>query len=288
MRTNAALALIVCSAGGRRRHPEDRHGVEPDGARLRRTRGVGARAVPAGRGDRRRSRGTLRAVEAVIEQTIAMLARQTGDATRFAAFRPCYVIAPEEWAGAPTQQGNTVRERLDDPASPLPRCSTTSTPAMSRPSSSPARGPPDDPERRGVLRRRRRRPRARAARRTDPAVHPGTAEVAAVLTGTTPAFSNAKARRVLGWRPPTRWRAELAELADPRPPERTSPAWIRRHPLLPRDAFARRGASTTTCCASTSPAALDHAPGGVFPACGTGEFHALSADEAAAVVRDAP
>ncbi|MDE0546636.1 5-dehydro-4-deoxyglucarate dehydratase [Microbacterium sp. C7(2022)] len=30
---------------------------------------------------------------------------------------------------------------------------------------------------------------------------------------------------------------------------------------------------------------LEHNPGGVFPACGTGEFHALSADEAAHVVR---
>ncbi|MDZ8170532.1 5-dehydro-4-deoxyglucarate dehydratase [Microbacterium xanthum] len=31
--------------------------------------------------------------------------------------------------------------------------------------------------------------------------------------------------------------------------------------------------------------AMEHAPGGVFPACGTGEFHALSTDEAARVVR---
>ncbi|GAA2976684.1 5-dehydro-4-deoxyglucarate dehydratase [Microbacterium terrae] len=31
--------------------------------------------------------------------------------------------------------------------------------------------------------------------------------------------------------------------------------------------------------------ALEHSPGGVFPACGTGEFHALSADEAAHVVK---
>lgn len=31
---------------------------------------------------------------------------------------------------------------------------------------------------------------------------------------------------------------------------------------------------------------LDHAPGGVFPACGTGEFHALAADEADLVVRE--
>ncbi|WP_205789388.1 dihydrodipicolinate synthase family protein, partial [Microbacterium sp. CPCC 204701] len=30
---------------------------------------------------------------------------------------------------------------------------------------------------------------------------------------------------------------------------------------------------------------IAHAPGGVFPACGTGEFHALSTDEVAQVVR---
>ncbi|WP_150461607.1 NAD-dependent epimerase/dehydratase family protein [Nesterenkonia ebinurensis] len=34
---------------------------------------------------------------------------------RLAAFRPCYVIAPEEWRGAPTQQGHTVEERLVKP-----------------------------------------------------------------------------------------------------------------------------------------------------------------------------
>ncbi|MGX5772759.1 5-dehydro-4-deoxyglucarate dehydratase [Microbacterium trichothecenolyticum] len=32
-------------------------------------------------------------------------------------------------------------------------------------------------------------------------------------------------------------------------------------------------------------ATLDHSPGGVFPACGTGEFHALSTDEATRVVQ---
>jgi hypothetical protein len=31
------------------------------------------------------------------------------------------------------------------------------------------------------------------------------------LTGTAPAFSNAKARRVLGWRPDHTWRGELGE-----------------------------------------------------------------------------
>ena len=34
-----------------------------------------------------------------------------------------------------------------------------------------------------------------------PRFHPGTASSPPALTGTSPAFSNAKARRLLGWRP---------------------------------------------------------------------------------------
>jgi nucleoside-diphosphate-sugar epimerase len=51
-----------------------------------------------------------------VEQIAAMAARQHGDALRIGAFRPCFVISPDEWRGAPTQQGHTVHERLDDPA----------------------------------------------------------------------------------------------------------------------------------------------------------------------------
>src|SRR3954454_16841598 len=51
-----------------------------------------------------------------IEEILAMAVRAHGDRIRLGAFRPCYVIAPEEWAGTPTQQGHTIRERLDDPA----------------------------------------------------------------------------------------------------------------------------------------------------------------------------
>ncbi|QJU55699.1 NAD(P)-dependent oxidoreductase [Herbiconiux sp. KACC 21604] len=51
-----------------------------------------------------------------VEELVAMAARRDGDRLRIGAFRPCYVIAPEEWEGAQTQQGHTVRERLDDPA----------------------------------------------------------------------------------------------------------------------------------------------------------------------------
>ena len=56
----------------------------------------------------------------IAEQTVQMFAAAQGDAIRYAAFRPCYVISPEEWDGAPTQQGHTVRERLADPALSAP------------------------------------------------------------------------------------------------------------------------------------------------------------------------
>src|SRR6185312_15765621 len=40
----------------------------------------------------------------VAEQVMRMFATAQGNTTRYAAFRPCYVISPEEWEGAPTQQ----------------------------------------------------------------------------------------------------------------------------------------------------------------------------------------
>ena len=220
------------------------------------------------------------------EQMIAMFARQTGDATRFAAFRPCYVIAPEEWRGAPTQQGHTVRERLDDPALSAPalfnyvdaRDVATFVDVL-------IEALPDDPERRGLLRRRRRRPRPRAARRLLPGSCPGTDELAAGLTGTSPAFSNAKARRMLG----LATRPHLARRA-PRPADaqtrKDAPDMdfdgILFFPVTPFDADGRIDDDLLREHVSTT---LAHAPGGVFPACGTGEFHALSADEVGAVVR---
>lgn len=148
----------------------------------------------------------------LIEQALRMLHRQTGDATRYAAFRPCYVIAPEEWSGAPTQQGHTVRERLDDPALSAPAIFNyvdardvagfvdTLLSAM-----------PEIPNAEvffvGADDALAREPLATLV----PRFYPGTAEVAASLTGTTPAFSNAKARRLLGWRPQHDWRTELGD-----------------------------------------------------------------------------
>src|SRR5690606_4401757 len=56
------------------------------------------------------------ASKAAMEQIVQMAVRQHGDRMRFGVFRPCYVIAPEEWAGEPTQQGHTVAERITDPS----------------------------------------------------------------------------------------------------------------------------------------------------------------------------
>lgn len=144
------------------------------------------------------------------EQTIAMLARQTDGATRFAAFRPCFVIAPEEWAGAPTQQGHTVLERLADPALSAPalfnyvdaRDVATFVDAL-------LQAMPEIPDAEvflvGADDALARRPLAELL----PQFVPGSDGLAASLTGTAPAFSNAKARRVLGWRPAHTWRGEL-------------------------------------------------------------------------------
>ncbi|MCT9819793.1 NAD(P)-dependent oxidoreductase [Microbacterium sp. W1N] len=150
----------------------------------------------------------------LIEQTVRMYARQTGDTVRFASFRPCYVIAPEEWAGAPTQQGHTVQQRLDDPALSAPAvfnyvdardvaafCDRLLAALPEIPNAETFFVGADD-----AL---AREPLATLV----PRFHPGTDEVAAVLTGTTPAFSNAKAGRLLGWAPAHHWRGELAAAA---------------------------------------------------------------------------
>lgn len=147
----------------------------------------------------------------MIEQTVTMLHRRTGDDVRYATFRPCYVIAPEEWAGAPTQQGHTVAERIADPA--------LSAPALfnyvdARDVASFADlllgALPDIPNAEvffvGADDALADAPLAELL----PRFVPGTDDLARTLTGTSPAFSNAKAARVLGWRPQHSWRGEIA------------------------------------------------------------------------------
>lgn len=57
--------------------------------------------------------------------------------------------------------------------------------------------------------------------------------------------------------------------------------------FFPVTPFAPRGAIDHDLLAQHVAAGVDAGAGGVFPACGTGEYHALSASEAASVVRTA-
>ncbi|GAA1430623.1 NAD(P)-dependent oxidoreductase [Microlunatus lacustris] len=145
------------------------------------------------------------------EQVMRTLVAQVGDRVRFAAFRPCYVIAPEEWRGAPTQQGHTVAERLADPALSAPalfnyldaRDAAAFVDALLTALPAIANGETflvgaDDALATAPL------------AELLPRFHPGTAPAAGALTGTAPAFANAKAKALLGWQPRHSWRTELA------------------------------------------------------------------------------
>ncbi|WP_404288381.1 NAD-dependent epimerase/dehydratase family protein [Glutamicibacter arilaitensis] len=151
----------------------------------------------------------------VAEQVGAMFAAKMGpeSTVKFASFRPCYVIAEEEWAGAMTQQGHTVAERLADPR--------LSAPALFN--YVDARDVADF-----LLLLLERFDRvengsvffvgAKDAMATKPlseiipAIYPELTELAANLTGDSPAFSIEKARSVIGWEPKRSWRTELKQL----------------------------------------------------------------------------
>lgn len=144
------------------------------------------------------------------EQTMRMFAAAQGDRIRYAAIRPCYVISPEEWAGALTQQGHTVAERLEDPA--------LSAPAIFN--YVDARDVADFLD--VLLQKMDSIPNAEtffvgaadALAREPlsaliPRYFPALGALAEDLQGTSPAFSIDKARRLLGWEPKRSWRTEL-------------------------------------------------------------------------------
>lgn len=147
----------------------------------------------------------------VAERTAQMFAAQCGDRVRLAAFRPCYVIAPEEWAGAPTQQGHTVAERLDDPALSAPALfNYVDARDVGAFLDTLIVGLDDIPNAQtflvGAADALARQPLAELL----PTYIPGTESLAAGLTGTRPAFSIEKAKRLLGWQPEHDWRSELS------------------------------------------------------------------------------
>ncbi|MGV9303116.1 NAD-dependent epimerase/dehydratase family protein [Nonomuraea sp. NPDC003727] len=145
----------------------------------------------------------------VAEQVTATFARASR--TRFAAVRPCYVVAPEEWAGAPTQQGHTMAERLDRPelaavslfnyidardAADLVTALLDRLPGV----------PSGEVFFAGAADALARAPLAELL----PEILPGTAAAAHTLTDAAPAFTSAKAERLLGWTAKRSWRTELA------------------------------------------------------------------------------
>ncbi|MGO4591546.1 NAD-dependent epimerase/dehydratase family protein [Paenarthrobacter sp. 2TAF44] len=146
----------------------------------------------------------------IAEQTVQMFAAAQGNKIRYAAFRPCFVISPEEWQGAPTQQGHTVRERLADPG--------LSAPALFN--YVDARDVAEFLD--VLLEKMDTIPNgqvffvgAKDALATSPLAElfprflPGSAPLTEHLTGTSPAFSVRKARELLGWEPKRSWRTEL-------------------------------------------------------------------------------
>ncbi|MHA7300776.1 NAD-dependent epimerase/dehydratase family protein [Pseudarthrobacter sp. MDT1-22] len=146
----------------------------------------------------------------IAEQTVQMFAAAQGEKIRYAAFRPCYVISPEEWEGAPTQQGHTLAERLADPA--------LSAPALFN--YVDARDVADFLD--VLLQKMDSIPNGEtffvgaadalataSLAELMPRFLPGSEALAAGLTGTSPAFSIAKARQLLGWEPKRSWRTEL-------------------------------------------------------------------------------
>ncbi|MFB8892130.1 MULTISPECIES: NAD-dependent epimerase/dehydratase family protein [Microbacterium] len=212
MRTNAALAVSVLGGAVTAGIPRIVAASSPTVLGYGAPRGWVPDRFPLDEDTPPRPWNSYALSKLVIEQTMRMLHRQTGDAVRFAAFRPCYVIAPEEWRGAPTQQGHTVRERLDDPSLAAPALfNYVDARDVASFADALLSALPTIPNAEiffvGADDALARRPLAELI----PRFHPGTEEASAVLTGTAPAFSNAKARRLLDWAPRYSWRDALTE-----------------------------------------------------------------------------
>jgi len=151
------------------------------------------------------------ASKAAIEHLVATFATQQGPAVALGSFRPCFVLSPDEWQGAPTQQGHTVAERLADPA--LAAVSlfnyVDARDAAAFVDTWLAAAPQLENGQTffvGAADALATRPLAELI----PQFFPGTEELAADLTGDAPAFSIAKAASLLGWRPTRSWRSEMS------------------------------------------------------------------------------
>lgn len=149
-----------------------------------------------------------------IEQIVRMAVRRDGDRMRFGVFRPCYVIAPEEWEGAQTQQGHTVAERLADPAlSAVALFNYVDARDAGEFVRSWLEHSAEIPNGQVFF---VSAPDALLDAPTGPALAelvPGTAAQASSLTAHSAVFSSSLAQRLLGWRAQHTWRSELSGTA---------------------------------------------------------------------------
>ena len=135
------------------------------------------------------------------------------DPARLRAFtvRPCFVVAPEEWRhDVRAHDGASVHDRLANPA-------LASTSLFNYVDARDVAEliailleragdvPNGEVFHAGAADALTREPLAELL----PFYYPETAELAACLTGSTPAFSTDKATRMLGWQPRHSWRVEL-------------------------------------------------------------------------------
>lgn len=145
-----------------------------------------------------------------IETYVASRVR-AGTRLRLGVFRPCYVIAPEEWGGAPTQQGHTVSERLDDPEMAAVALfnyvdARDAADFVRSWLAAPDAAPNGSVFFVGAADSLVREPVGEALAR----LLPDTAPLAERLAPTDPVFSSALAERLLGWKARRSWRTELA------------------------------------------------------------------------------
>ena len=145
----------------------------------------------------------------VIEETVRMFSRTAPGA--FGFFRPCYVISPEEWAGAPTQQGHTLVDRLADPALAAVSLfnyldARDAAAFVDAWLAAPVDAVDGEGYFVGAADALATRPVAELWRGYAPAL----GDAADALEGTRPVFSVDKAAERLGWRPERDWRGELA------------------------------------------------------------------------------
>ena len=209
-------------------------------------------------------------------------------------FRPCYVISPEEWAGAPTQQGHTIGERLADPALAAVSLfnyldARDAAAFVDAWLAAPADVVDGEGFFVGAADALATRPVAEllARLRARHSAMPPTRSM-----GTRPVFSIDKAAELIGWRPDARLaqraRRGIRHRTTPNrgPHDRTRRTRVRRRAVLPRHAVRSRPApSTSTCSPSTSSRGCRSRPAASSPRAARASSTRCPAGEAIDVVR---